>query len=116
MSSRDRALYRSSQAVWYVFYFIETFLIFRFALKLFGANAAAPFTSFVYAVSNTLLAPFRYVFGVEQISGSVIEWSTLLAMFVYWLVAWGIVELIVMNRSVSTYEAERELQAQDNLL
>lgn len=115
MSHADRALYRSTQFVWYILYVIETLLIFRFALKLFGANAAAPFTSFIYNLSGVFLAPFRFVFGTENIAGSVVEWSTLLAVFVYWLLAWGVVELLVMNRSISTYEAERGLQAQDNL-
>jgi uncharacterized protein YggT (Ycf19 family) len=115
MSDTNRALYRSTQFVWYILYVIETLLIFRFALKLFGANAAASFANFIYNISSFFLAPFRLVFKTESVAGSVVEWSTLLAVFVYWLLAWGIVELLVMNRSISTYEAERGLQAQDNL-
>lgn len=115
MSHNDRALYRATQVVWYLLYVVETFLIFRFALKLFGANAAAPFTDFVYACSEALLSPFRFVFGIETVSGATIDWNTLLAIFVYWLVAWGLVEFIILNRTIAPFEAERGLQAQDNL-
>lgn len=112
MNSQE-SLYRTTRIVWYIFYAIEVLLVFRFALKLLGANAAAGFTQFIYGASQILVAPFVYVFGTPAVGGSVVEISTLLAMLVYWVLAWGIVKLIVMNRPINTFEAERNLEAQD---
>jgi len=35
-------------------------------------------------------------------------------MLVYWVVAWGIIKLVVMNRPLDEREAERGLEKQDN--
>ncbi len=111
--SNVRPLYRGTQIVWYIFYVIETILLFRFALKLIGANASAGFTQFIYSISYPFAAPFLYVVNSPRAFGSTIEWSTLLAMLVYWVLAWGIVRLIVMGKPVSNTEAHRKLDAQD---
>jgi hypothetical protein len=110
-----RPLYRSTQIVWYVFYVIETLLVFRLILKLIGANPAAGFTDLVYTLSYPLAAPFLYVVGATSVAGSVFEWTTLLAMIVYWVIAWGIVYLLAMGRPVSTLEAESKLRRQDTI-
>ncbi|HVS79628.1 MAG TPA: YggT family protein [Candidatus Paceibacterota bacterium] len=110
---RVQPLYRGTQVVWYIFSVVETILLFRFILKLIGANTGAAFTQFVYAISYPFAAPFLYVVGSPRVFGSTIEWSTLIAMLVYWVIAWGIVRLIVMGKPVSTEEAHRKLDAQD---
>jgi hypothetical protein len=53
------------------------------------------------------------VFNITQIAGSVFEWTTILAMFVYWVVALGIIKLFLMGRSVSTPEAAVRLNNQE---
>lgn len=88
-------LYRGTQIVWYIFYIIEIILFFRFLLRLIGANEAAGFTSFIYNLSYPLVRPFLYVIESPVTAGSVMEWSTLLAIFVYWLIAWAIVSLML---------------------
>jgi hypothetical protein len=108
-----RPLYRGTQVVWYLFSFIEALLIFRFLLKLIGANPEAIFTNLIYTLSYPFAAPFLYVVRSTQVSGSVFEWTTLLAMLVYWVVAWGIVRLFVMGKPVSRSEANVKLEAQD---
>jgi hypothetical protein len=108
-----RPLYRGTQIVWYIFYLVETLLLFRFLLKLIGANSAAVFTRFIYDVSYPFAAPFLYVVRSTQVSGAVFEWTTLIAMLVYWVLAWGIVRLFVMGKPVSRSEAEVKLQQQD---
>lgn len=75
---------------------VEVVLGLRFLLKLFGANPNSGFASFVYDVTSPLTAPFRAVFGTTVEQGAVFEWSTLLAMAVYALVAWGVIRLIDM--------------------
>lgn len=87
----------------------------RFALKLLGANSGAGFTSFIYNATYPLVAPFLGVFRISRIvEGSVFEWTTLLAMFVYWLLAIGIIRLFLMGRSVSTPEAAVKMEEQEN--
>jgi hypothetical protein len=109
-SPTTRPILRASQIVWYILGILEVLLVFRFLLKLFGANAAAGFTSFVYGISWLPASPFLYVFPASAVPGGTFEWTTLLAMFVYWLVVVGIVRLLVMSKTVSTPEAAHELE------
>jgi YggT family protein len=42
---------------------LETVLLARFGLLLFGANAGQPLVSFVYGVTDPLVRPFQGIFG-----------------------------------------------------
>ncbi|HVU80194.1 MAG TPA: YggT family protein [Candidatus Paceibacterota bacterium] len=112
-SPTTKPLYRGTQIVWYVLGVIEILLAFRFVLRLLGANPAAGFTAFIYGATYPFAAPFWSVFRVGQVGGSVFEWTTLLAMFVYWIVAFGIIKLFLMGKTVSTPEAAAKLNAQE---
>lgn len=112
-SPSTKPLYRGMQVVWYLLGLLEIFLAFRFILKLLGANAEAGFTSFVYGTTHIFITPFFTVFGTTKVSGSIFEWTTLLAMFVYWIIAFGIIKLFLMGRTVSTSEAANKLNAQE---
>ena len=112
-SSSTKPLYRGTQIVWYILAILEIFLAFRFVLKLLGANSAAGFSSFIYSVSYPFAMPFLNVFGASKVEGSVFEWTTILAMLVYWLVAFGLVELFSMSKTVSTPEAAAKLDDQE---
>jgi hypothetical protein len=115
-SPSTKPLYRGTQVVWYVLGIIEVLLAFRFILKLLGANAAAGFTSFIYNVTYIFAAPFLSVFRSTRIvEGSVFEWTTLLAMLVYWMIALGIIKLFLMGRTVSTPEAAARLDNQEHV-
>jgi len=109
ISESSRPLYRGAQVVWYVLSLVEALLVIRFALKLLQANPDAGFTSFIYSVSNIFVAPFVAVFQNTVLATSVFEWTTLLAMLVYWLLAEAIIKLFVMSKSVSAVEADRKL-------
>jgi hypothetical protein len=112
-SPSTKPLYRGTQIVWYIIGLLEALLAFRFVLKLLGANAVAGFTSFIYGVTYPFAAPFLNVFKITKVEGSVFEWTTLLAMLVYWLVAMAIAKLFVMGKTVSTPEAAVKLDNQD---
>ncbi len=112
-SNSTRPLYRGTQVVWYILGLVEVLLAFRLVLKLLGANATAGFTSFIYGVTLPFVAPFQAVFRTSRAEGSIFEWTTILAMFVYWVVAWGIVNLFVMGKSVSIPEAAVKLDQQN---
>ncbi len=108
-----KPLYRGTQIVWYVLYIIEVLLLLRFLLKLLAANPSAPFTQFIYNLSNVFAGPFLYVIPSQSINSQVIEWSTLLAMVVYWILAWAIIKIFVMGRPVTIVEAHERLEDQD---
>ena len=108
-SPTTKPLYRGTQIVWYILGILEALLAFRFILKLLAANPSAGFSSFIYGVSYPFATPFLNVFHVTRIEGSLFEWTTLLAMLVYWLIAWGIINLFFMSKSVSTPEAAAKL-------
>jgi hypothetical protein len=108
-----RPLYRGTQIVWYILGILEVILAFRFILKLLDANTAAAFTRFIYDLSGIFTMPFESVFRVTQVSGTVFEWTTVLAIVVYYLIAFGITRIFVMSRSVSTPEAAVKLEQQE---
>lgn len=108
-SPSTKPLYRGTQIVWYILSLAEVLLAFRFVLKLLGANPAAGFTGFIYGVTYVLATPFLTVFRSSQALGSVFEWTTLLAMLVYWILAIGIIRLFIMSKTVSTPEAAVKL-------
>ncbi len=112
-SESSRPLYRGVQAVWYSLYLIETLLFIRFGLKLLGANPDAPFTTFMYSLSGIFTWPFSTVFSNDYALGKTLEWSTLLAILVYWVLAVAIVKLFVMSKSVSVVEADMRLNEEE---
>jgi hypothetical protein len=112
-ASSTKPLYRGTQIVWYVLSILEVLLAFRLVLKLLAANSAAGFTSFIYGITKPFASPFLSVFGITKVQGSVFEWTTVLAMIVYWLVAFAIIKLFVMSKSVSTPEAAAKLDNQE---
>ena len=111
-SPTSKPLYKGTQVVWYILYIIETLLAFRFVLKLLGANPEAGFSMFIYNITYILAAPFLNVFKVIKVSGSTFEWTTILAMFVYWILALGIIKIFLMGKTISTQEAAVGLENQ----
>ncbi len=114
-SPTTKPLYHIVQVIWFVAGILEVFLLFRFFLKLLGANPSAEFTGFIYRVTYAFASPFLNVFGVTPVeSGGIFEWTSLLAMFVYWLIALGIIRLLLMGKTVSTPEAAIKLEQHES--
>lgn len=112
-SSSTKPLFRGTQIVWYLLGLLEVLLAFRFVLKLMGANPAAGFTSFIYAITWPFTAPFLAVFKSTTVQGSIFEWTTLLAMLVYWMAALAIIRLFLISKTVSTPEAAEKLNEEE---
>ena len=113
-SPSTKPLYRGTQVVWYILGVIEVLLAFRFILKLLGANPEAGFSSFIYGITYIFATPFLSVFRSSRVvEGSLFEWTTILSMVVYWIVATGIIQLFMMGRTVSTPEAAAKLDSQE---
>ena len=86
------------RVVWYIAGFIISLLALRILLLLLGANEASPFVSFIYTVSSLFAAPFYGMFNYTPTYGqSVLEISSLVAMLVYALIAWGIAKLLTLG-------------------
>ncbi|MDO8686369.1 MAG: YggT family protein [Clostridiales bacterium] len=93
---------KARKIVYYISAILETLLAFRLVLKLLGANPQSIFVSIIYSVTKVFLFPFVGIFRSAVTEGietqSVLEPSTIIAMIVYALVAWGIVRLIEINK------------------
>lgn|GEM_PF-260105 len=108
-----KPLYCGTQIVMSVLGLLEVLLAFRFVLKLLGAASAAGFASFIYRVTYVLVIPFTQnsMFRTTQVEGSIFEWSTLLAMVIYWLAALAVIRLLVISMTVSAPEAAVKLDS-----
>ena len=92
----------NSQTVEYLIYFffgvLEILLTFRLVLKLTGASISSAFVGLIYGLTGIFILPFEGIFrrgftqGIE--TTSVLEPSTLVAIIVYAVLAWGIVKLL----------------------
>lgn len=113
-SASTKPLYRGTQIVWYLLAIIEILLAFRFVLKLLAANPGAGFTSFIYGITYIFAQPFLAVLqNTRIVAGSVFEWTTLLAMAVYWVLALAIIRLFLISKTVSTPEAAAKLEQEN---
>ncbi len=107
-----KAIFRVYQIIWYILGVIEVILAFRVILKLLGANAGSGFTNFIYTVSNPFALPFAGILGVTGISDMTFEWSTIIAMVVYAIVAYGIVALFQMVKPTNPQEVDQTVDNQ----
>jgi hypothetical protein len=112
-SSTTKPIYHGIQIIWYILGIIEVLLGLRFVLKLLGANPLATFTDIIYSITSVFVSPFVSVFRTSYPAGTAFEWTTLLAMFIYYLVAFGFLKLLLMGRDVSTVEAANRLNNQE---
>ena len=74
---------------------VEAFLALRLILKLFGANAANGFVSWIYEMSSAILDPFRGIFPTQVFQSTyVLEFSTIFAMIIYAIIAMLLIYLV----------------------
>lgn len=93
----------AARVVWYVAGVIIAFLALRLVLQILGANEGNPFVDFVYGVSGFFAAPFFGMFSYQPSYGvSYFEVSTLVAIIIYALAAWGIARLFTLGSRQTT--------------
>lgn len=107
-----KAIFRTYQVVWYILGIIEVVLAFRVLLKLLGANPQSGFTGLIYGISNPFAMPFAGILGISGFSDMVFEWSTLIAMAVYAVIAYGIVALFQIVKPTSPEEVDQTIDNQ----
>ena len=89
----------AARIIWFIGGVLAVLLAFRFVFILLGANSSNGFADFIYTVSHPFAAPFFGLFGYEQVYGEAkFEVSTLVAIFVYLLAAYGIAKLLTIRR------------------
>jgi hypothetical protein len=91
---REIRHFKAVNIVYYIAGVIEVLLVFRFLFRLFAANPNSGLVVFVDSVSAPLMAPFNMIFPTSVVGNSAFEWPILLAMAVYLIIAFGIVQLI----------------------
>ncbi len=90
------ATYRVSQIIYLILGIGEALMIGRVALKLLAANADVGFVRFIYGVSAPLVAPFQGIFPTPTGNGSVVEFSSVVAIAVYALAAWALARVVLI--------------------
>jgi len=75
-----------------IFTVLEVLLLFRFLLKLFGANQSQPLVAGLYGFTNPLVRPFEGIFAIP--ADSAFDVAALLAIVFLFLVAALIVALV----------------------
>ena len=97
---QDKSVSRANTHSWVtnVIYFLlsvlEVILALRFFFRLLGANQDNGLTLFLYSLSHVFVAPFHGIFHDQALgTGNVFELSTLIAILVFALIAWGLVAL-----------------------
>ena len=86
--------FKTSQLIWLAFGLVEALIGMRIVLKLIGANSANLFASFIYEVSYIFLFPFEGLVGTPAAGGVVLELSSIIALIVYAVLAWGTARIV----------------------
>lgn len=101
VSAKDPSQFHAvAYLVYFFFGLLEVLLGFRLIFKFSGANPISGFVRFIYSITQPFIGPFEGIFrrgytqGIE--TTSVLEPSTLVAMVVYALLAWGIVKFVAI--------------------
>ena len=106
---KKKVVFRADQIIWFILGLIEVLLIFRFVLKFLGAYYSG-FTLLIYDISAPFTAPFAGTFNVHYIGNSIFEWTTLLAMVVYYILAWGINKALRFYKPAEPAEVDRKTE------
>lgn len=90
--TRDDKVNMGVRVVWFIVGILVALLILRIILALMGANLDNAFASFIYALTDPFVAPFRGLLqqGEFQAGVSRLELETIVSVIVYVLIGWGI--------------------------
>ena len=84
---------RASQ-IWLLFAVLEVLISARIGLKMVGANPDNTIVALLYGITSLFLMPFVGLIGSPTVGGTVLEVSSLFAMFIFALVAWVAVRAV----------------------
>lgn len=86
----------AQRIIWFIVGLVNVLIATRFVLLALGANPSAGFVDFIYGVTNVLVAPFVGIFGEPVYGRFMFDWSSVVAIIVYSLIALGIVKLLTL--------------------
>lgn len=85
---------KATQIIWLVTGILEALIGIRVVLRLLAASPEAGFAQFIYGITAVFVAPFGLLFQDPSAVGAVLELSSLVAMLIYALAAWGLVRIL----------------------
>lgn len=107
----NRMIVRDRRVIWYVWLVVEILLFLRLTLHFFGANPWNFFTVLIEFLTFPFVIIFAGVFkSTEFGEDNYIEWSVMLAMFVYLLFAFIASRFFKLKRPVNPLEAQQKVQ------
>lgn len=83
---------------------IGFFVGLRIILRLFSANPATPFVSWVYSISDTFITPFRGIFPALNIQTGVLDMVAIITLAGYMLLGYLLLSLFRSLVVTSTEE------------
>ncbi len=92
MGPSTTSVWTFTRVVTLLFTVLEVLLLFRFLLKLFGANQSQPLVAGLYGATEPLVRPFQGIFAVP--TDSAFDIAALIAILFLFLVAALIVALV----------------------
>lgn len=112
-AERRQMLVRVTSLIWLGVIALLALIGLRVVLRLLAANPNNAFAEMVYAVSRVFVGPFLGLTSTPSAQAAVFEIPSLIAMAVYLVAAWFIIQLIWIvfdkpqSKSVSLYERYR---------
>ena len=88
------ATIKATQIIWLLLGLLEAAIALRIVFKLIAVNAANPFAKLLYGMTNIFVAPFKSLVGNLTSGDNVLEITSIIAMLVYLLIAWGIERIV----------------------
>lgn len=88
----------AQRIIWYIAGFIIALLVLRLVLLMLAANQGNAFVDLIYGLSAFFAWPFFGIFGYQPTYGQfTFEVSTVVAILVYALVAWGLAKAFTLT-------------------
>jgi uncharacterized protein YggT (Ycf19 family) len=93
-STRTVLVARLNRLIWLFVGVVNVLIALRFVLKLIAANPGNSFASFIYSLTDGLVAPFISLINAPVVAnGAIVEVAAIFAIIVYTLVALAVTQL-----------------------
>lgn len=106
---RRNKIFKINSVIWLVVGILEFIIGLRFLLLLLAANPDNAFAEFIYNLSEVFVWPFLGLFEAPTADGSVLEFSSLVAMLIYLALGWGITKAVEIAMTPSEAREMRTL-------
>lgn len=108
----NKTILKNRKIIWYIWMVAEITLFLRFIVHLFGANPWNFFTVFIEFITFPFMLPFMEIFDSTEFGrgDNQIEWSVILAMFVYLLLAYILSRFFKLKKPVDPAEAQAKVR------